>query len=65
MVSQMGGNLRVGLEDTLFVTRRKLAELNVRQVVKIRRLFEYLGTEGASPGDAREILDLESGRGVF
>ncbi len=59
--SQMGGNLRVGLEDSLFISRGKLAESNAQQVAKIRRIVEDLGSEVATPDEAREILDLKGG----
>jgi uncharacterized protein (DUF849 family) len=59
--SQMGGNLRVGLEDSLFISRGKLAESNAQQVAKIRRIVEDLGTQVATPDEAREILDLKGG----
>ena len=59
--SQLGGNVRVGLEDSLFVQRGKLAESNAQQVTKIRRIVEELGGEVATPDEAREILDLKGG----
>ncbi|RBW62120.1 3-keto-5-aminohexanoate cleavage protein [Ruegeria sp. A3M17] len=59
--SQMGGNLRVGLEDSLFISRGKLAENNAQQVAKIRRIVEDLGSQVATPDEAREILDLKGG----
>jgi len=59
--SQMGGNLRVGLEDSLFISRGKLAESNAQQVAKIRRIVEDLGSEVASPDEARELLALKGG----
>jgi len=59
--SQMGGHVRVGLEDSLFISRGKLAESNAQQVQKIRRIIEDLGCEVASPDEAREILDLKGG----
>lgn len=59
--SQMGGNVRVGLEDSLFISRGKLAESNAQQVQKIRRIVEDLGSEVATPDEAREILDLKGG----
>jgi uncharacterized protein (DUF849 family) len=59
--SQMGGNVRVGLEDSLFIARRKLAESNAQQVAKIRRIVEDLGCEVATPDEAREILALKGG----
>lgn len=59
--SQMGGNIRVGLEDSLFISRGKLAESNAQQVTKIRRIVEDLGCQVATPDEAREILDLKGG----
>lgn len=59
--SQMGGNVRVGLEDSLFIKRGELAESNAQQVAKIRRIVEELGAEVATPDEAREILDLKGG----
>jgi uncharacterized protein (DUF849 family) len=59
--SQMGGNVRVGLEDSLFISRGKLAQNNAEQVTKIRRIVEDLGSEVATPDEAREILDLKGG----
>lgn len=59
--SQMGGNLRVGLEDSLFLARGQLAPSNAAQVAKIRRIVEDLGCEIATPDEAREILDLKGG----
>ena len=59
--SQMGGNVRVGLEDSLFIERGKLATSNAEQVTKIRRIVEDLGCEVATPDEAREILSLKGG----
>jgi uncharacterized protein (DUF849 family) len=59
--SQMGGNVRVGLEDSLFISRGVLAESNAQQVAKIRRIVEDLGCEVASPDEARDILGLKGG----
>ena len=59
--SQMGGNVRVGLEDSLFIKRGELATSNAQQVEKIRRIVEELGSEIATPDEAREILDLKGG----
>lgn len=57
--SQMGGNVRVGLEDSLFISRGKLAHSNAQQVAKIKRIVEDLGCEVATPDEAREILALK------
>jgi 3,5-dioxohexanoate:acetyl-CoA acetone transferase len=59
--SQMGGNVRVGLEDSLMIARGKLAKSNAEQVTKIRRIIEDLGCEVATPDEAREMLDLKGG----
>ena len=59
--AMMGGNVRVGLEDSLFIARGQLAESNAEQVRKIRTILEELGMEIASPDDARAILDLKGG----
>ena len=55
----LGGNVRVGLEDSLLIARRTLAKSNAEQVAKIRRVLEELGFEIATPADAREILELK------
>jgi len=57
--SQMGGNVRVGLEDSLFINRGELAESNAQQVQKIRRIVEDLGSSVATPDEARDILALK------
>jgi uncharacterized protein (DUF849 family) len=55
----MGGNVRVGLEDSLYIGRGQLAKSNAEQVAKIRRLTEELGYQIATPKEAREILGLK------
>ncbi len=55
----LGGNVRVGLEDSLLIGRRTLAHNNAEQVKKIRRVLEELGFEIATPAEAREILRLK------
>jgi len=59
--AMMGGNVRVGLEDSLFIGRGKLAASNAEQVAKIRTILEALGYEIASPDDARQMLKLKGG----
>ena len=59
--SQMGGNVRVGLEDSLYISRGRLAESNAQQVAKIRRIVEDLGSEVATPDEAHEIPGLKGG----
>ena len=55
----MGRDVRVGLEDSLFIARGRLAESNARQVRKVRRLIEELGYEVATPDDVREMPQLK------
>ncbi len=55
----MGGNVRVGLEDSLWIGPGKLAESNAQQVAKIRRILEELGLQVATPDDARAMLRLK------
>jgi uncharacterized protein (DUF849 family) len=59
MAAAMGGNVRVGLEDSLWIGAGKLAQSNAQQVTKVRQIIEGLGLEIATPGDAREILELK------
>lgn len=59
--SQMGGNVRVGLEDSLLIARGKLADSNAQQVSKIRSIIESLGCDVATPDEARDILALKGG----
>jgi uncharacterized protein (DUF849 family) len=55
----LGGNVRVGLEDSLWLGKGKLAESNAAQVTAARRMIEDLGLEIATPDEAREILELK------
>jgi len=57
--ASMGGNVRVGLEDSLYISRGKLAKNNAEQVAKVRRLVEDMGLEIASPAEARATLQLK------
>ena len=59
--AMMGGNVRVGLEDSLYIGRGRLAESNAEQVAKIRRIVEELGYEIATPAEARAMLGLKGG----
>ena len=59
MASLMGGNVRVGLEDSLYIGRGQLARSNADQVRKIRRILHELGIEIASPDEARQMLGLK------
>ncbi|HEY7301385.1 MAG TPA: 3-keto-5-aminohexanoate cleavage protein [Xanthobacteraceae bacterium] len=57
--TMMGGNVRVGLEDSLYIGPGRLAASNAEQVVKIRRIIEDLGYQAASPAEARQMLGLK------
>lgn len=62
--ASMGGNVRVGLEDSLFIERGKLAASNAEQVAKVRSIIENLGLEIATPDEAREMLALKGADAV-
>ncbi|WP_043353769.1 3-keto-5-aminohexanoate cleavage protein [Cupriavidus basilensis] len=59
MAASMGANVRVGLEDNLWIGKGKLAQSNAEQVLKVREILDGLGLEVASPSEAREILQLK------
>jgi uncharacterized protein (DUF849 family) len=59
MAVAMGGNVRVGLEDSLWAGAGKLAKSNADQVRMVRQMIEGLGLELATPDEAREILMLK------
>lgn len=61
MSAMMGGNVRVGLEDNLFIGKGELARRNADQVTKVRHLIEELGLSVATPAEARAMLDLKGG----
>lgn len=60
----LGGNVRVGLEDSLWLRRGELAETNAAQVSFAVQLVQNLGFEVASPDEAREILELKGNASV-
>jgi uncharacterized protein (DUF849 family) len=60
----MGGNVRVGLEDSLWLGRGQLAKSNAEQVAKAKRMLEELGLAVATANDAREMLKLKGARNV-
>jgi uncharacterized protein (DUF849 family) len=55
----MGGNVRVGLEDNLYLDKGVKAKSNAEQVAKIIRIARELGIEPATPAEARQILNLK------
>ncbi len=57
----MGGNIRVGLEDSIWAGKGVLAKSNADQVKLARKIIEGLGLRVATPGEAREILSLKGG----
>ncbi len=60
----LGGNLRVGLEDSLYIGKGELATSNAQQVTRIREIVENLGLTVATPAEARERLALKGGDAV-
>ena len=64
MSAMLGGSVRVGLEDSLYISRGKLAVSNAEQVTKIRRILEELGVEIATADEARDMLSLKGGDAV-
>jgi uncharacterized protein (DUF849 family) len=61
MSALLGGSVRVGLEDSLYIGRGQLAKSNAEQVAKVRRIVEELGMDVATPDEARAMLDLKGG----
>ncbi len=59
--AMLGGNLRVGLEDSLFIGKGELATSNAQQVTRIRTIIENLGLKVATPAEARRRLALKGG----
>tara|TARA_B100000029_G_scaffold142494_1_gene137683 strand:- start:344 stop:1273 length:930 start_codon:yes stop_codon:yes gene_type:complete len=57
--SLRGGNVRVGLEDSLYIGKRELATSNAQQVEKVRGIIESLGMTAATPDEARDRLALK------
>ncbi|WP_421694549.1 3-keto-5-aminohexanoate cleavage protein [Aestuariivirga sp.] len=60
----MGGNVRVGLEDSLYIGKGALAKSNAEQVSKIRRIMGELSLEVATADEARDLLQLKGGNAV-
>ena len=57
----MGGHVRVGLEDSLWLGKGEMAQTNAAQVTRVRQIIEGLGLEIATPDEARDILQLKGG----
>ncbi|MBB3917634.1 3-keto-5-aminohexanoate cleavage protein [Rhizobium fabae] len=60
----LGGNVRVGIEDSIWAGKGKLAETNAEQVTMVRKMIEGMGLSIATPDEAREILSLKGGSEV-
>ena len=60
----LGGNVRVGLEDSLFLERGRMAASNAEQVIKIKRILAEMSLEPATPAEARLMLGLKGGNNV-
>ncbi|MFP1644673.1 beta-keto acid cleavage family enzyme [Pontitalea aquivivens] len=60
----IGGHVRVGLEDSIFIEKGKLATSNAEQVDKIIRILKELSIEVATPEEAREMLALKGRNNV-
>jgi uncharacterized protein (DUF849 family) len=57
--AELGGNVRVGLEDSLWIDKGQLATSNAEQVTKVRAILDELGLDVATPDEAREMLHLK------
>ena len=64
MAVGIGGNIRVGLEDSLWIGPGELATSKAAQVHRACQIIESLGLEVATPADAREMLALKGGDNV-
>ena len=64
MAAAMGGNVRVGLEDSIWDGPGKLAVSNADQVRRVRQIVEGLGLDVATPDEAREMLSLKGAHAV-
>ena len=65
MAAIMGGNVRVGLEDSVYLSRGMKAKTNAEQVTKIRHILEELSFEIATPDEARKMLGLKGCAGLY
>ena len=64
MSAILGGNVRVGLEDSLYAGKGQLATSNAEQVAKISRILKELSFEIATPDEARVMLQTKGGANV-
>ena len=61
IAAAIGGNVRVGLEDSLWIGAGQLAASNADKVTQVRKIIEGLGLDVATADEAREILELKGG----
>jgi len=64
MAASMGGNVRVGLEDSLWDAPGKLATSNAQQVQRVVSILRSLNLEAATPDEARDMLQLKGTHAV-
>lgn len=64
VAAQMGGHVRVGLEDSIFIERGKLATSNAQQVENVKGILREQGNQIATPTEAREMLGLKGADSV-
>jgi uncharacterized protein (DUF849 family) len=64
IAAAQGGNVRVGLEDSLWIAPGQLAESNADQVRRVREILDGLSLDVATPAEAREMLALKGGSDV-
>ncbi|MEM9683497.1 MAG: 3-keto-5-aminohexanoate cleavage protein, partial [Pseudomonadota bacterium] len=62
--AMLGGSVRVGLEDSLYLAKSQMARSNAEQVAKIKRIVEELSLDVATPTEARQMLTLKGGDNV-
>ena len=62
--AQLGGHVRVGLEDSLWIDKGRLASSNAEQVTKVRAMLDELGIDAATSDEARDILHLKGRENV-
>ncbi len=60
----LGGHVRVGLEDSLYIGKGELATSNAQQVAKVARILTEVGRDIATPDEARQLLDLKGASNV-
>ena len=57
----VGGSVRCGLEDSLYIGKGELATSNAQQVTKLRTILDALDIDVATPAEARAMLELKGG----